>query len=149
MDILLISDSHGSKKRVQELVEKIKPSHLFFMGDGIGDVEDLNGVEARKVRGNCDLFCSDAETIIENFENHKIMITHGHKFKAKYLLDPMLQYARENACDILIFGHTHKRKAEFVDGIYVVNPGAFKNGDYAILKLQKDSYIVNFFNIKD
>ena len=149
MKILLVSDSHGNKKRLHELVKKIKPSHLFFMGDGIGDIADIGDVEIRKVRGNCDLFCDDAEVVIENFLNYKIMLTHGHKFKAKFLLEPMVMYAKENACDILIYGHTHKAKSEYIDGVYVINPGAFKNGDYAILTLDKDKNEANFFNIKD
>ena len=149
MDILLISDSHGAKSKLKKLVDEIKPSFLFFMGDGINDVEGINTVEIRKVCGNCDLFCDDAELIIENFLEHKIMLTHGHKFKAKFLLNLMTEYARENACDILIFGHTHKKKAENIDGVFAINPGAFKNGDYAILSLNKDDYEVKFFNIND
>ena len=38
--------------------------------------------------------------------------------------------------NVVCFGHTHKQKFEVLEGITLINAGAFKNGDYAELTVK-------------
>ena len=137
--ICLISDSHGSRKNVEDLLFNNNFDYVFFMGDGLKDFENVEEVvNLKKVMGNCDFFNFEAITQFASIEGFKIMQTHGHEFRAKLTPLLMLEKAKNNYCDIVCFGHTHNQKTEKIDGILFINPGAFKNGEYAVLTLTKN-----------
>ena len=136
--IYIISDSHGSKKKLTALLNENKYDYVFYLGDGIRDIEDFNDTNIKKVAGNCDFFSNEAGTQFVNINKLKIMLTHGHMFKSKFTSALLLEYAKQNFCDIVCSGHTHKQKVEKQDGILFINPGAFKNGEYAVLSIDSD-----------
>ena len=137
--ICLISDSHGNRLKVENLLLNNKFDYVFFMGDGLKDFENIEEIiNLKKVSGNCDFFSFEAITQFTNVEGFKIMQTHGHEFRAKLTPLLMLEKAKNNYCDIVCFGHTHKQMSEKIEGILFINPGAFKNGEYAVLILQKN-----------
>ena len=41
MKILLISDSHGHYSDIQRAVDLENPEHIFYMGDGVEDLEKI------------------------------------------------------------------------------------------------------------
>ncbi|MFR3419646.1 MAG: metallophosphoesterase family protein [Eubacterium sp.] len=42
---------------------------------------------------------------------------------------------RRNA-DIVLFGHTHNQYTEYLDGLYIMNPGSVgMNGDYGVIDI--------------
>lgn len=141
MKILLISDSHGNKKALSNFLQTQTFDYTFFLGDGIRDVEGFDEIKVKRVCGNCDFFSSEAVTRFENIAGKKIMLTHGHDYRAKLTTSLMLQTAKQNYCDVVCFGHTHKQLKEIFDGILFVNPGAFKNGNYAILEIDQNGII--------
>lgn len=146
--IILLSDSHGNRKKLESLLNGIKYDFVFFAGDGLGDIQNFDEINIKKVRGNCDYFSYEANTRYEKIEGYKIMLTHGHDFKSKYTNLLMLENAKNNACDIVCSGHTHKQGKEYLDGILFTNGGAFKHGQYAILTLEKNEKPqVEFFTI--
>ncbi|MBQ3048266.1 MAG: metallophosphoesterase family protein [Clostridia bacterium] len=150
MKILLISDSHGRKTEVTNLICNTSCDYVFFMGDGLRDVDEIDDSIIKKVCGNCDFFSSEAVTRFENIDNYKIMITHGHEFRAKNGFDNMVSYAKKHNCNIVVFGHIHQQTNKIINDVLLVNPGAFKKGDYAILTLSsKSNPIVEFKNIDD
>ena len=136
--ICLLSDSHGSRGRVEDLVFSNNFDYIFFMGDGLRDLDNIEDDKIKKVSGNCDLFNWEAITQFLEIEGFKIMLTHGHEYRAKLTPLLMLKKAKENDCQIVCYGHTHKQICEEIDNIYLINPGSFKNNDYAILSLQKN-----------
>ena len=136
--ICLLSDSHGSRNKVEDLITSSNFDYVFFMGDGVRDFEYIDSTILKKVCGNCDFFCDEPITQFANFEGFKIMLTQGHDFKAKLTRGLMLEKAKQNYCDIVCYGHTHTQKSEKYDGILFINPGAFKNGEYALLTLNKN-----------
>ena len=146
MKILLISDSHGCKKKLLDLLEKEKHDLVFFMGDGLNDISSLGISKARKVCGNCDFFSNEAIIRYENIYNLKIMITHGHVFKTKHTFSLLTEQAKNDLCDIVCCGHTHKQIAGYINGVFVVNPGAFKNNEYAILNVKENILIKQVLN---
>lgn len=129
MRVLVISDSH----RRTQILDKILTSqpdarYVFFLGDNIADIEDFEFLYANKkffaVSGNCD-FGSIVPTVgVETVAGKKILYTHGHTFNVKYTTENLKITAKQNGCDIVLFGHTHISKILYEDGIYIVNPGS-------------------------
>ena len=135
--ICLISDSHGNRRKVEDLVVTGEFDYVFFMGDGLRDFDNIDETILKKVCGNCDFFSHEAITQFATINGVKIMITHGHEFKAKLTPLLMVEKAKQNNCNIVCYGHTHNQKVEEIDGITLINPGAFKYGNYAILNIDK------------
>ncbi len=55
----------------------------------------------------------------------KIFMTHGHRFRVKQDLYPLLKEARAQNADVAMFGHTHiPHCTQEEDGLWVLNPGA-------------------------
>ena len=51
--------------------------------------------------------------------------------------------AKEEKADICIYGHTHSKALEEIDGITVINPGTARRS-YAVLTIEKDHIKVEF-----
>jgi len=69
MNILVISDSHGRRERIEEaLARQIKkPDAIIFLGDGLRDITsaEIGDIPVYAVSGNCDMggmFCDNAPT---------------------------------------------------------------------------------------
>ena len=122
---------------MEDLIFSNHFDYIFFMGDGLRDFDNIDEDNLKKVSGNCDLFNFEAITQFVEVEGFKIMLTHGHEYRAKLTPLLMLKKAKENNCNIVCFGHTHKQISEEIDNILLINPGSFKNNDYAVLSLQK------------
>ena len=41
--------------------------------------------------------------------------------------------AKENGCNIVLYGHTHQQLVDEYDGVTFINPGALKEGNYALI----------------
>lgn len=145
MKICVLSDSHGSKKRIKELLDKNSFDIVFYLGDGLSDVQDYTEPNFKKVCGNCDWESDEPTTRYEVVLGHKIMLTHGHVFRAKLSTLSLSEHAKQNNYQVVCYGHTHKQKNEYENGVLVVNPGAFKNGNYAVLNIEKDKIEVALF----
>lgn len=127
MKIIVISDSHGNREGIDKIFKFINFDYLIFLGDGLKDLGDyvyLDNVIA--VCGNCDLFSDMPDTRIFNAEGKLILITHGHKFGVKSTLNHLKEKAKEENCDIALFGHTHVPYIENWHDIYIANPGTFQ-----------------------
>ena len=144
--ICLISDSHGNKDKIEDFLLDSNFDYIFFMGDGLRDFRDIYLDNLKKVSGNCDFFSDEANTIFTIICGKKIMITHGHMYKAKLTKSLMANYAKQNNAQIVCYGHTHIQKDETIDCVRLINPGSFKNGQYAILNIEENKVEVEFKN---
>lgn len=142
--ILIISDSHGSKSKIEWLKENESFDYLFFLGDGIKDLDDCQlDSKVVAVAGNCDIFSTETKQRVVAIENVRMLLTHGHLYKAKLTTGIMINEAVKIGLNIICFGHTHSKCYETIDGITLLNPGALANGDYAILWLENGK-IINY-----
>lgn len=132
MRIIVISDTHGFYNRLYSIVMRNPKADAFIhLGDCVDECRDLlrNFPDlAGKffyVRGNCD-YGSDAPVFktIDIAPGHRIFATHGDRFGVKYDLGTLITTAKENECDIALFGHTHERLCTYEDGVYIMNPGS-------------------------
>ena len=135
MKILVLSDSHGRVGLIQDIIEKERFDEAIFLGDGLKDFEYIDDERFVKVAGNCDLFSTEQKEICLNFENVKILATHGHLYKAKLGLYGLLKEAKAKQIHLVLYGHTHTQKEEIIEDVRFINPGSLANGKYALLEL--------------
>ncbi len=118
--LFVFSDLHGSTEQLRKvinLIEKEKATHVFFAGDlGLKQLKDQNEVlaslkqEYTAIRGNIDppwVFINEGYPVpllytFVTFEKRTIAITHGDFFTS--WKDIPIELGPE---DIVIMGHTH------------------------------------------
>lgn len=157
MRIVVISDTHGRWERAEAAVRcQSKAEIIIFLGDGAEDVDSLqyeSGKMLLAVRGNCD-FASELPALDEfTVEGKKIFFTHGHLFDVKYGTEKLVEAGRRRGADIILFGHTHKPVAEYVDEMYIMNPGSLGhpcdgNPTYGIIDITKAGIVTNIVKLK-
>ena len=137
--LIVCSDSHGCAKKIQDLFNSNSFDYFVFLGDGIldlGTIEYLPNV--LNVKGNCDVFSDEIDELILNIENKHILLTHGHKYKVKYGLGGVVNYAKSMGVDIVLYGHTHSFAVDNIDNVTLLNPGSLKQGSALILEIDKN-----------
>lgn len=155
MKILVISDSHNVILDSQ--IEDIKKEGYFDLlihcGDKYNDADkfaqELNIEKVLKVPGNCDFgIMGIKSTIMCEIKGKKFIITHGHLFNVKSNINSLMEFAKKNRADIVLYGHTHKAQNEIINNILFFNPGSTifpKDGkaSFGVIEITKD-----FFNSK-
>jgi uncharacterized protein len=119
----VISDTHG---HLDPRVEKIFAGvdHILHAGD-IGfasiilELEMIAPVTA--VLGNCDSDISYPLTNVVELAGKKCLV--HHIVSPLQLSDTLRSRLSRDHPDVVVFGHTHKRFAETIDGIFYLNPG--------------------------
>ena len=131
MRIVVISDTHGNYSALEKVIMRNTDADwIIHLGDGERELDNflLNHMELSQklihVSGNCDGSSLSPETFILPVGEHRILATHGHNYGVKISLEMLKMTARENNCDIVLFGHTHVRYESFEDGLYIMNPGS-------------------------
>ncbi|MCD8005986.1 MAG: YfcE family phosphodiesterase [Oscillospiraceae bacterium] len=130
MRLIAFSDSHGLHARVEDLIKKTKDTTdiYLFAGDVLKDVRNIPemfpDVKLVTVPGNCDYTCYDTPIQVVEAAEKKIILTHGHLHHVKYGLESLQELAYQNRADVVVYGHTHCRAVDYINGIYYVNPGS-------------------------
>jgi uncharacterized protein len=129
MKLLITSDVHQNLEALIDVISKHKDIDLHLnAGDMCIPLKNFEKYHIITVKGNND-FGIDLPYLREiEFENKKILITHGHIEHVKFGLDRLKVKAKISKADIVIFGHTHERYLLKEENILFINPGAL--GDY-------------------
>lgn len=145
MRIVVISDSHRRTGVIDKILSAQSTArHVFFLGDNTRDIEDFDILYPDKifhiVSGNCDAFSLFPTVGLEVLGGKRILYTHGHTLSVKYGTQRLLEAAKQNNCQIALFGHTHISKVLYEDGIYCVNPGSVSSpregrASYAVIDI--------------
>ena len=164
MKILIASDLHGSAywcRRLMEEIEKEQPDRIVLLGDLLyhGPRNDLPREYAPKevipmlsslkekilaVRGNCE---AEVDQMVlpfpcladfsQLFVDGRLMhLTHGHHQNPQNL-PPLPQGS------IFLYGHTHVKFDQVVDGIRCLNPGSIsipKDGSHSYLIYENGNF---------
>ncbi len=160
LKFLIASDTHGRADLLMEAISRHTDlDAVIFLGDGISDMEFVSEYfRLRKnswlaVRGNCDfdrIFRSMPleKTATLDVLGHRIVYTHGDNYGVKSGMDGLYALAKNTKADIVLYGHTHRRKEEYRDGVYYVNPGSLYYGDggrsCAILTLEEKNVLFSY-----
>ena len=143
-----MSDSHRATGNLFEIVEKhINTTDLFiFLGDGENDFDDVLALypdlKYERVSGNCDWYSTYPLYKSITAQGKKIFFSHGHPFHVKFGYDEIIRAARTEKADICLFGHTHNQHTNYDDGLYIMNPGAVRDGKYGMIDITKSGIML-------
>ena len=123
MKIGIISDTHGFlDPRVEKLFACV--DHILHAGD-IGDAMielELKFIApVTTVLGNTDLGLTFKETEVVTLADKKFLV--HHIVNPWALSETVEAQIKKQKPDAVIFGHTHKKFADTVNGIFFFNPG--------------------------
>ena len=153
MKILVISDSHGYDENVMRALEEEQPiDALIHLGDSQGSADEIRYLadcESYMVAGNCDFFSGLPEMAVAEIAGHRIMMTHGHHHSVNSGTKYLVYEARENGCDIALYGHTHIPEIDSSDpDVLVMNPGSIslprqsgRQPSYLVIEVGEDGVL--------
>lgn len=143
-----MSDSHRLKRCLFDIVEKHKEDAVLFifLGDGENDFDDVltlyPNLKNERVCGNNDWYSAYLYSKLITAEGKKIFITHGHTFNVKFGYENVINQAKESGADICLFGHTHTQYTDYIDGMYIMNPGAVCSYKYGMIDITKAGIVL-------
>ena len=119
--MLVVSDSHGNHEILRKILEKEgKDTQIFFhCGDSLANYEDM--FPFATVRGNCDLFSRFQKHITMALPIGNVYVTHG-EIGFENLIRIINQLKPKP--HILLYGHTHIHRYEYINGCHCFNPGS-------------------------
>ena len=138
MKILVFSDSHGICDSMLKETEKLKNSvtieYIIHLGDLVRDAKVLQKnfpeIPVVYVCGNCDFTYNIKESEKEfALQGKKFFILHGDTQRVKFSLRNLETIAAQKDYDIILYGHTHTPREDYVTnsvgrGTYIINPGS-------------------------
>ncbi|MDR0904029.1 MAG: YfcE family phosphodiesterase [Ruminococcus sp.] len=124
-----MSDSHGNERVLENIAKKEEKAEIFVH---LGDTEreaaafmrKNPAVDFRYVRGNNDYNSSAPLQIVVDVPGARILCVHGNRHGVYYGTDILAAAAANLGCNIACFGHTHRYFEDYVNGIYLLNPGS-------------------------
>ena len=149
MRYLIITDIHGGINNLTKVLKSEKFDKLLLLGDILphGPRNDLpsdykpkevltllNNIKDKiiAVRGNCDAEVDDMvlefpilSLAMLEVNGKSIYLTHGHKINKDNHLN--------TTNSVILYGHTHNQLLEEYEGVIFINPGALKEGNYALI----------------
>ena len=150
MRIVVVSDSHGHTKILNEIYEKEKAKTQLFIH--CGDCCDIktNVKDYLVVRGNCDFLADYPEFLELTLPIGKIYCFHGLGG-----LGMIKRIIKEKHPDIILYGHTHQRNKMMIENTLVLNPGSvtyprdFLAPSYLVIEgTSKDNIKIEFIELK-
>lgn len=135
----VMSDSHGAENQViNAACEMQNCQYIVHLGDYIRDAEFIsshNPANLIALRGNCDWFSTGEESGDFEIEGVKVYACHGHREGVKGGLLMLALRAEERGARLVLYGHTHVANITEEDGRVFLNPGALRDGRYAIVEI--------------
>lgn len=152
MRVLIISDTHGSHRNLEKVIERTKDIDLLIhLGDTEGKedtIEALVDCPSYIIGGNNDFFSDLPREKEFELEGRHIFITHGHPYCVAMGEEYLRKAAKEREADIVMYGHTHRPAYSEEDGIIVLNPGSIayprqpgRKPTYMIMEITKGADI--------
>ena len=135
MKIVIVSDTHGSRKNIENVCECNPDADMLIH---LGDVEDAAEIALSLVRA---LLPREEEF---ELEGHHIFITHGHAYYVSMGEAHLQEEARRRGADIVMYGHTHVPALTIDADLVTLNPGSLtyprqqgRQATYMVMKLEK------------
>lgn len=158
MKVLVVSDSHGDRDILVELINRYKGKvdAMIHCGDSELATTDSVWEEMMSVKGNMDFDEPYLPSRVEEIDGERILWVHGHLHDVKNSMQTLLTAAKEAQAKLAFFGHTHELGVEMVDGIVLLNPGsillprgAYPLKTYAIVEASKEAVKVTYYDRKN
>lgn len=141
MKILVTSDIHFSVKLMEKVFDNETFDAVVFLGDGnVRKVIEKKQISKTlfTVKGNRDIFSNLPKFLNFSLEGVRFFAMHGN-IKGGVKDENLINYAEKNSLGqrpkVILFGHTHKQYSQKTNDFLLLNPGAIKNKEYAVLTL--------------
>src|SRR3712207_3756870 len=116
--IVLVSDSHSNVDCLKQIRSMYPNAYAYFhAGDSELSRQMMEGYAC--VQGNCDRYKEFETKQIFEIEGHRILLLHGHHDIFFGSLQGLVKRAKELACDICCFGHTHVPCDMLLNGVHL------------------------------
>ncbi|OYW69044.1 MAG: YfcE family phosphodiesterase [Aerococcus viridans] len=154
MKILIASDNHGDHEALLNLIVQSDDDIDVFIHCGDSELAEDDTIWGifHTVQGNMD-YAHFKDAISLATPEGKIVVTHGHLYDANRSVDKLVDLAKANDAEVVLYGHTHKIDEQDIDGVKVINPGSISQprGKYpypsfAILDWTNGQKEVTFYN---
>lgn len=161
MRITVFSDSHRCHRNVHAFFEQTRlfTDLYIFLGDSEGDLDNVSVLcpdkQILKVAGNCDYGSYDPTVGVYETEGQRFLYTHGHVQHVNFGLGGLKQLAKDNGATAVLFGHTHERRCDYIDGVYFINPGSLgkpRDGlgpSYCVIDVTKSGILVTHCDLSE
>ena len=128
MKILIVSDTHRKNDNYFDVLKLENPNLVIHCGDAEGSEYALTqGAKCpvKIVLGNNDFFSDLPKELEFEVGKYKVWVTHGHHYYVSVGPQDLLEEAKANGCNIVMYGHTHRPLMDGSDGeVLVLNPGS-------------------------
>lgn len=130
MRIIAVSDTHGRNSILKKVLNKhLNADVIIHLGDGIDDIDGVPfpvNCSYVAVKGNVDFGSSEPIEKLLVLETKRMFLTHGHKYNVKRGYGALQVAAKSINADVVLFGHTHTPYSDYIDGMYILNPGSLE-----------------------
>lgn len=152
MKILIISDTHGRDRYLEQVAEREAPfDMLIHCGDVEGReffIEALAECPCYIVSGNNDYYSDLPGEMEVLIGGKRAWITHGHYYGISMNNRNVVDEALRRGCDMIFCGHTHRPVIEEYGNLLLVNPGSLtyprqegRKPSYAVMAVSWDGKI--------
>ena len=152
--LLVLSDIHNRGSLAEKAIfSQPEAKHILFLGDGLSAFQEISSFVGGRyfyaVAGNCDFSASEPSFKLITVEGRKIFMAHGHTFNVKWDTGRFADHAASLGADIALYGHTHRAKIEYINGMYLINPGAVGSSEpsYATIDITKAGIVPNIVRL--
>lgn len=136
----VMSDSHGRLLNVTRAVREMgRVDAIVHLGDHDSDASEigrLSDAPLSVVCGNCDWFSQFPAELLLELGGIRVLLTHGHRQNVKEGLTVLSLKAETMNVQLALYGHTHIPSVENDGACVFVNPGALRDGRYAIVEIE-------------
>ncbi len=153
MRIIVLSDSHGDVFSLACALEaQATAEAAVFLGDGERDLESVSSLLKDKmliaVRGNCDFASLLPYNETVELVGKRIYCSHGHRENVKFGDYGLKEAARAKGANLVLYGHTHKARIDYEEGLYIFNPGSVREGSYGVVDITKAGIVCINMKVK-
>ncbi|WP_096435979.1 metallophosphoesterase family protein [Alteribacter populi] len=156
MKALIVSDSHGWREELKQVIDRHQEEVDIMIHCGDSEIEpgspELSGVKT--VKGNCDFYKDFPEEIVEETAGVRFFAGHGHLLNVKMSSLQLKYKGEESNADVICFGHSHVPTAFTEDGMVFINPGSIRLprqvtvGTYVIADITAEKADVTFYSLE-
>lgn len=125
--VIVVSDTHRRNDNYFRVLEMHKPDMIIHCGDVEGSeyaLSEAANCPVHMVAGNNDFFTDLPKELELSIGGYQVLVTHGHHYYVSMSSEILAHEAAARGKQIAFYGHTHKPSVEYVNGVYVVNPGS-------------------------
>ena len=125
--ILVVSDTHGRNENLKFVLNKEKPDIVYHLGDSeltYQELSEIIRVPFEVVRGNCDYAYELPMQLVLPLGKHRLFLCHGHRHAVRVDLSTLREAAKQNDCDIALYGHNHIPDIDYNCGMICASPGS-------------------------